>query len=398
MKFGVIMHTETANLGDDIQSYAILKQIPSMDYIIDREHIDTFKTDNNEPVAVVMAGWWFWQKWNWPPSKCIVPLNISMHINNYNIYRRGTPVKDRWLDGLGGDYLRKYGPVGVRDTVSLQFFKDRNIDAYFSGCITLTLPKQKKTEDAGEYIVIADLNEKLKKKAYELLKDTGLRIVEVTHNIKYRNSDATIAERFDKVEEVLTLYQNARCVITRRLHVTLPCLAMEVPVISIVDLNDEGNSTRWSPYSDWAYYVSNEDFFNGNFEYDFLNPPANKDNYKETRENLIKTISNFVNECNSCNKSIDELDKTGTTNQEIMEWQHHLMKQYLEDWLHDNRGLLKRYNDSKAETKKLEKKILKLEEKTRKLEKKLKFTPFYFIDKLKTIAKSFLRKKNTNIS
>ena len=55
------------------------------------------------------------------------------------------------------------------------------------------------------------------------------------------------------------LYQNAKLVITRRLHVTLPCLALETPVISIVNLNGTENSSRWAPYSYWVNYISEND-------------------------------------------------------------------------------------------------------------------------------------------
>lgn len=54
MKFGVVIHQPTMNLGDDIQTYAAAKLLPHVDYQIDREYISEFKSENNEPVAVVM--------------------------------------------------------------------------------------------------------------------------------------------------------------------------------------------------------------------------------------------------------------------------------------------------------------------------------------------------------
>ena len=39
--------------------------------------------------------------------------------------------------------------TGCRDMASLDFFKEQGIDCYFSGCLTLTIPKQEKTEDAA---------------------------------------------------------------------------------------------------------------------------------------------------------------------------------------------------------------------------------------------------------
>ena len=78
MKFGVVIHKPTMNLGDDIQTYAAAKLLPHVDYQIDREYISDFKSENDEPVAVIMNAWWMWKKWNWPPADCIIPKLLSM--------------------------------------------------------------------------------------------------------------------------------------------------------------------------------------------------------------------------------------------------------------------------------------------------------------------------------
>ena len=54
MKFGVVIHKPTMNLGDDIQTYAAAKLLPHVDYQIDREYISDFKSENDEPVAVIL--------------------------------------------------------------------------------------------------------------------------------------------------------------------------------------------------------------------------------------------------------------------------------------------------------------------------------------------------------
>lgn len=61
MKFGVVIHKPTMNLGDDIQTYAAAKLLPHVDYQIDREYISDFKSENDEPVAVIMNAWWMWK-------------------------------------------------------------------------------------------------------------------------------------------------------------------------------------------------------------------------------------------------------------------------------------------------------------------------------------------------
>ena len=363
MKFGVVIHKPTMNLGDDIQTYAAAKLLPHVDYQIDREYISDFKSENDEPVAVIMNAWWMWKKWNWPPADCIIPKLLSMHINNYGVARKSSPIYAEWAQGCGGEFFKKYGPVGCRDMASLDFFKEQGIDCYFSGCLTLTIPKQEKTEDAGTYVCLVDLNDKIRAKAMEYLKDTGLEIRVISHNCDYRKSNATFEERMAKAEEILTLYQNAKFVITRRLHVTLPCLALETPVLSIVDLKDaEGNGTRWGCYMDTVRCIDNEDFLSGNFEYDFNNPPENKKGYLALREKLIQDVQDFVAEYENCDLPLEQVRKTTYTPLERLEWQNNMKTEVLEKWLKKSRKLLddkklfeKKYKDTLKKPEKVQK-------------------------------------------
>lgn len=355
MKYGVLMHKTTKNLGDDIQSYASSLFYPHTDYVVDRENIDTFASKGNEPVGVIMSAWWMWQKWNWPPAECIVPKLTSMHINEYGIRQNASPIKDEWLEGIGGDYFRHWGPVGCRDMTTIEILNRQNIDNYFSGCVTLTLPKQKITPDKGKYVCLVDVNPSIEKKAREWLKDSGLEIRKITHHCDYRSSTASMQERFSRVEDVLTQYQNAKLVITRRLHVTLPCLAMETPVIAIVNMKDKGNTTRWAPYHDWVHSISEKDFLAGNFEYNYQTPLPNATLYLPTRQKLIKDLNQWVEETSKYNGPIDPIKKTKFTDREARIWQSQLMHWTLDRWLHLSRGIYEERNKYKRESEQLKK-------------------------------------------
>ncbi len=366
MKYGLLFHGNTTNLGDDIQTYAISRFLPRIDYYVDRDNIDVFKSENNEPVATIMAAWWMWKKFDWPPAECIVPKMVSMHFNNYSVRENASPVTNEWLQGIGGEYFKAYGPVGVRDEVSLDFLRENNIDAYFSGCVTLTLPKQRETEDKGKYVVVADLNKKLEKKVRKWLKNSGLEIRTVTHKYEERQKSEDIEERLRNTEKVLTLYQNARFVVTRRLHITLPCLAMGVPVISVVDMDLPKNYTRWKPYSEWTNFISEKDVLSGNIDFDYNNPTPNKTDYLPTREKLIEEIEGFIREMEALpeNIRIEELKKTDFTETEARKWQYDLMRDTLDKWLYVNREILK-------ENKLLSKSVAVLEKENESLKKEL---------------------------
>jgi len=163
MKYGVISHKTTLNIGDDIQTYAAVRLLPRVDYVLARESLDTFCSENNEPVAVLMGHWWLWGKWHWPPAQCIYPLPMGMHINEMDIYASGSPLQRDWLGGIGGEYLRAYGPVGCRDAATMEILEACGIENYLSGCLTLTLPRQERAENAGTYACLVDLKPALEK-------------------------------------------------------------------------------------------------------------------------------------------------------------------------------------------------------------------------------------------
>ena len=101
MKYGVLYNKYNINIGDDIQAYATARFLPRVDYFIDREHIDEFKTEDGEPVAVIMNAWYMWAKWNWPPSKYILPNMIGFHYADHQLaHQPGSPIKFEFLEGI----------------------------------------------------------------------------------------------------------------------------------------------------------------------------------------------------------------------------------------------------------------------------------------------------------
>lgn len=333
MNFGIIYNKSNMNVGDDIQAYATARFLPRVDYFIDRETIDTFKSDDGEPVAVIMNAWYMWHKWNWPPSKYIYPLMTGFHYADHELANQwfGSPLKFQFLSGEGGAYLNAYGPVGCRDNFTLERLRERGIDAFFSGCITLTLPKMPAREDKGQYVCVVDVMKKGRDKVHELL-DGKIEVREFTH-LRDRDDSLSWDDRQEMVRELLTTYQNARCVITRRLHCALPCLAMGVPVLLVRGDEDD---TRFEPYYDWLHHASLDAFAAGDFDYDFLNPPQNKEDYLPYRESLTQAASAFAAQAQAETRTVEELRRTACTEEELLRWRHDVMKQSLDLWLEDD--------------------------------------------------------------
>ena len=74
-----LVYANTFNLGDDIQTLAAKQFLPYVDHYLERDSINEFKKDFN--VKAILNGWWTHKPNCWPPSKNIIPLLISIHIN-----------------------------------------------------------------------------------------------------------------------------------------------------------------------------------------------------------------------------------------------------------------------------------------------------------------------------
>ena len=333
MKFGLLINRGASNLGDDIQSYAESLFLPKIDYLVDREFISDFKPKKeDEIVATIMGAWWTRHKWHFPPPKNIYPLWISMHLTNFGPEHIGTPVYDEFLQGIGAKHMKAYGPVGTRDMATLKAFEKLDIPAYFSGCVTLTLPKQKVKKQEKDYILLVDLDKRVEKKLRQQLKGKDIEIKKISNQRESRRTPEQMDDwefREKETIELLEMYQNAKCVVTRRLHVALPCLAMEVPVLCV----HYPKNIRFGPYNEWLHMVKPEDFLKDKYDYDFLNPKPNKKDYLEYRKKLTKQMKDFVAMAKKDNRPIDKVAKTTYTDEEVYRWQYDLMKFALNKWL-----------------------------------------------------------------
>lgn len=125
----IVFRSNPVNIGDWIQCLAASKFFPQIDTHIERENVSQY---DGEYTKAIMNAWWMWTD-NWPPSEKIKPLYVSVHIS---------PEASKWmLNDKGIKYLKKYEPIGCRDWNTLKMLKSNGIDAYFSGCLTLTLGK-----------------------------------------------------------------------------------------------------------------------------------------------------------------------------------------------------------------------------------------------------------------
>ena len=219
VKFGVIW-ANTINIGDDIQTLAainLLKKNNIHKYVlINREKLSEYDGD---PVVVVMNGWYMHDISKFPPSKKIIPIFISFHVQHDKVISNNI------------QYFKKHEPIGCRDLSTKKIFEKYGIKAYFTGCLTLCFDEYKH-KGKGNYIV--DLEGcnggNLNKEEINL----GIN----TNNFKYIKHDYFLDEekknkiefRLKEAQKILNKYKKANLVLTSRLHVALPCRAFNTNV------------------------------------------------------------------------------------------------------------------------------------------------------------------------
>jgi len=265
MLHGLLTYDENKkffNVGDNIQSLAAKQFLPQVDALLNRERLGEYR---GEKIQLIMNGWFTHNIHNWVPSDDIDPLFVSFHINN--------TAAPYMLSEKGIAYLKKHEPIGCRDQFSADTLRAKGIDAYFTGCLTLTLDSYKVADsERGDDIYIVDplysyptwekvtyhpkvfLRSIQNGKVFKLgEKDKHIRnfidadLLQSAHHINQEPPAGTYtdAQKFAMAEEILHKYAKAKLVITSRIHCALPCLAMGTPVIFVNGFDSFVDSCRF---------------------------------------------------------------------------------------------------------------------------------------------------------
>ena len=265
MKYGLLKYDENKrffNVGDNIQSIAAKQYLPKVDIFLNRERLADYK---GEKIKLIMNGWFTHNTQNWVPSEDILPVFVSFHMNN--------TAAPGMLSDKGIAYLKKHEPIGCRDQFTADILKEKGIDAYFTGCLTLTLDSYKVDDsqrDDKVYIVDPLYSYPRSEKIFYNAKATVRNILNGTafqlskkkkHLKKFINDDLlnssefinqeppsntyTDEEKFEMAEALLKKYAKAKLVITSRIHCALPCLALGTPVIFINGFDSFVDSCRF---------------------------------------------------------------------------------------------------------------------------------------------------------
>lgn len=282
-KFGVLKYS-SINIGDEIQSIAAMRFLPEIDYYIQRERVDQFKSENGEKVKLFMNAWWMWDYKHFPPSSDIDPLFVSFHLRE----KIRTQFSKKFMKKKVIAYFKQHEPIGCRDTTTAAYLKDHGIDAFFSGCMTMILlPNHKIKELYGNnYVLCVDVPSKM---VNMIRKKSEKPVYSISRMISpaFKGTD-----RLRVAKYILYLYHNVSCVVTPRLHVALPSVAFQTPVclVGTKTKNFEVLSRRgrFDGLEGFFNEVLYEDYIKGKSDYDINHPLPNPQTYIPMRDKLVQ--------------------------------------------------------------------------------------------------------------
>jgi hypothetical protein len=235
-KVGVIWVENSINVGDDVQTLAMQEIVkrchPEAEVVwCDRESLH--KENSAELSHLIVSGWFMKEPDNWPVHPSYPkPLFISFHVN------REQKVDLKLISESHRDFWLENAPIGCRDKGTRDQFSKLSIDAWFSGCATLTFQREKETQ-IKPYILVADPFYHIYTKSYEdhqlkrlFGKSPKLPLKVVTNADSLRPQKSKI-QRLQETQDLISTIRNAQFVVTSRIHIALPATAMGVPVYFI---------------------------------------------------------------------------------------------------------------------------------------------------------------------
>jgi hypothetical protein len=278
MRNGLLVYksySNTFNIGDYIQSIAALQFIDGEVIYVNRERLDEYTGD---PLRLSMNGWFLHELSHWPPSDKIHPLFVSFHLNSNAI---------KILENVSTiEYLKMHQPIGCRDKTTMEKLIQKGVDAYFSGCLTLTLGEKYKHQDRSNLIYFVDpyydtkndfcsiakyifvlltnfnnifkicksmFNEISVKSIfkttafysiYEKIFETKVLVSAIYIKHYLRETDfPNETRKFKFGEDLLSKYSSAKYIVTSRIHCALPCLGLDTPVLFVENTNQSLTSS-----------------------------------------------------------------------------------------------------------------------------------------------------------
>ncbi|WP_143000275.1 polysaccharide pyruvyl transferase family protein, partial [Helicobacter sp. CLO-3] len=207
---------------------------------------------------VLMYGWF--ESFNFLPNQNLKSIFIGTHFteNAQNFLKRFLAYFPDYFDDK---------EVGCRDIFTLEFLQKLGIKAYFSRCLTSTLPKRKEKPTQTKVFFVGFDDKKL----LSFIPKHLLENAEFINQQRVKLQDDWTEENcFKMTQDLLARYENkAKIIITSALHCASPATAMGIPVVLIRTVEEQKN--RFSALENIIPIYSIEDLKRGKIDF---NPQA----------------------------------------------------------------------------------------------------------------------------
>lgn len=239
------LHTTSkkGNLGDNIQTIAVLSILNKLG--IEKSDIDFLNRDelalekNDLEKGIFIAQGWFGcmpgQRTLPVNDQNIHPLYFGFHVNEgswHILSKNATFICS----------MKKYEPVGCRDLGTRDFLRSLGIKAYFSRCLTIIFDKRKNSV-TKEKVFLIDAYPEIDEYIPQRLQNNLIKLSQEDYSSssyspsgEWPMNDDDV-KKIDKIafERLELLSREASLVVTRRIHIAMPCATMGIPVIYCYD-------------------------------------------------------------------------------------------------------------------------------------------------------------------
>ena len=176
--------------------------------------------------------WWgrVYRGFTFPPSPSLRLVPVSLHLHDWAEVE--TTETAAWL--------RRQGPVGARDHTTLLQLQEMGVPSYFSACLTLTLDPALRLESPRPYskVLVIDTVAFDRSVMANLIPPGIMKAVEsytvnlgVSELVSGRPPRPTFHQPFQFAYGNLLEIARAKLVITARIHVALPAVALGTPAL-----------------------------------------------------------------------------------------------------------------------------------------------------------------------
>lgn len=212
------------NLGDVIQGLAAKQFLPNDAKPVNREKLSSL---TNEPSLLIANGWYQHEFDKFPPPTEVIPFYISVHIAKSDFIKIKT-IRE---------HFKKNAPIGCRDSKTLWLMRGFGIPAYYSGCLTLTFNNSNSFQgNKSEVIWVDNIDHpiplKIEQKLNELIPEGFTKI---SHDplSRFLKFETYVEDNTELTFSLFEKYEQAKLVLTTKIHCALPCIGMGIPVILI---------------------------------------------------------------------------------------------------------------------------------------------------------------------